>query len=327
VADPLLEVQALTTEFTASGQVIHAVRGVSFRVERGEVVGIVGESGCGKSVTALSIMRLVPSPPGRIVSGSVRLGGLELTGLGRSEIARIRGGRMSMIFQDPFSALNPTMTLGAQITESLLAHRPMPRAQAREEALALLRSVQIPSPEMRFRQYPHEVSGGQRQRVMIAMAFSSQPELVIADEPTTALDVTVQAQILNLMDEFRRKAGSAVLLITHDFGIVAETCDRVLVMYAGQIVEEAATAAILSRPRHPYTQALIRSLPRLEGESGGRLPTIAGRPPDLAQPPAGCAFADRCGRAEERCRSVEPEWRIHAAGGVRCLLADVGEAA
>ncbi|MCX6358457.1 MAG: ABC transporter ATP-binding protein [Armatimonadetes bacterium] len=327
MADPLLEVQGLTTEFTASGQVIHAVRGVSFRVDRGEVVGIVGESGCGKSVTALSVMRLVPNPPGRIVAGSVRLGGLELTSLGRSEMARIRGGRMSMIFQDPFSALNPTMTLGAQITESLLAHRPTPKAQAREEALALLRSVQIPSPEMRFRQYPHEVSGGQRQRVMIAMAFSSQPELVIADEPTTALDVTVQAQILNLMDEFRRRAGSAVLLITHDFGIVAETCDRVLVMYAGQIVEEAPTAAIISRPRHPYTQALIRSLPRLEGASGGRLPTIAGRPPDLAHPPAGCAFADRCDRAEMRCRVTEPEWRSHSAGGVRCLLADLGETA
>ncbi len=327
MADPLLEVQGLTTEFTASGQVVHAVRGVSFRLERGEVVGIVGESGCGKSVTALSIMRLVPNPPGRIVSGSVLLGGLELTGLGRREMARIRGGRMSMVFQDPFSALNPTMTLGAQITESLLAHRPMPKAQAREEALALLRSVQIPSPEMRFRQYPHEVSGGQRQRVMIAMAFSSRPELVIADEPTTALDVTVQAQILNLMDEFRRKAGSAVLLITHDFGIVAETCDRVLVMYAGQIVEEAPTSAILSRPRHAYTQALIRSLPRLEGASGGKLPTIAGRPPDLAQPPAGCAFADRCDRAEERCRVTEPEWRAHAAGGVRCLFADPEETA
>lgn len=316
---PLLQVEDLKTIFRAGGATVQAVRGVSFSIERGETVGIVGESGSGKSVTAFSLMRLVPDPPGRIVAGRVLLDGKDILQLPEREMRQVRGARMSMVFQDPFSSLNPTMTLGEQVAEAIRSHGNVSRGEARAKALDLLRAVRLPSPEMRYRQYPHEVSGGQRQRVMIALAFSSSPSLLIADEPTTALDVTVQAQIMALMADFRDRTSAAVLLITHDFAIVAEACDRVLVMYAGQIVEEASTRAIFSSPLHPYTVGLMESLPKLTGDRRDRLPSIPGRPPDLAALGQGCPFADRCSRVMDVCQKAEPG-RVKAAPGqyVRC---------
>lgn len=302
----LLEVQGLSTRFRTGAGTVQAVRGVSFSVHRGETVGVVGESGCGKSVTALSIMRLVPTPPGEIWAGQVRLSGSDILALPEREMRGIRGGRIGMIFQDPFSSLNPTMTLGDQVTESILIHSKVSRRQARERTLELFRAVHLPSPETRYRQYPHQVSGGQRQRVMIAMAFSTEPDLLIADEPTTALDVTVQAQVMALMREFRDRSGAGVLMITHDLGVVAEMCDRVLVMYAGEVVEEASVTDLFNSPTHPYTRALLQSLPQIDAERSRKLPAIAGQPPDLAALPPGCPFADRCPEALEVCRAVAP---------------------
>lgn len=312
----------LWTEFRTHTGVVQAVRGVSFRVERGETVGIVGESGSGKSVTSLSLMGLVPDPPGRIVRGSVRLDGEELIGRSQKEMEEVRGEKMAMVFQDPFSSLNPTMTLGEQVAEPIRLHKRASRAEAKALVLKLFQSVRIPSPEIRYRQYPHQISGGQRQRVMIAIAFACRPELLIADEPTTALDVTVQAQVLTLMTEMQRESNAGVILITHDLGVVAEVCDRVLVMYAGTVVESGTADQIFHRPRHPYTQALLESLPQINADRSKRLPSIPGQPPDLARLPSGCPFFDRCAkRMDDVCTQREPDPVSPEPGQtVRCFL-------
>lgn len=318
---PLLEVANLATHFRVGTRAVPAVRNVTFEIRRGEMVGLVGESGCGKSVTALSILRLLPHPPACVVAGSVRLDGADILQMTRRELLGIRGRRIAMVFQDPFSSLNPTMTLGAQIMEAIRIHTSASHREALQRAISLLRSVRIPAPEQYLRRYPHEVSGGQRQRVMIAMAFACQPDLILADEPTTALDVTVQAQVLALMTELRRETGTAILLITHDLGVVAETCDRVLVMYAGSIVEEAPVDELFRSPRHPYTRGLLASLPSLRGSRIRRLPSIPGQPPVLTDQPSGCAFSERCSEVMPECRHAEPE-RVAFADGtaVRCHL-------
>jgi oligopeptide transport system ATP-binding protein len=321
VSPPLLQVENLHTEFRTSAGTVRAVRGVTFEVYRGETLGIVGESGSGKSVTSLSLLRLIPEPPGKISAGSVLLEGVNLLELSQREMQQVRGGRISMIFQDPFSSLNPTMTLGEQVAEAVRAHAKVSRREARDRALELFRAVRIPSPELRLKQYPHQISGGQRQRVMIAIAFSTNPQLLIADEPTTALDVTVQAQIMSLMSDLQKRTDAAILLITHDLGVVAEMCDRVLVMYAGQIVEEGTAEQLFRVPRHPYTVGLLESLPQLNEEPGYRLKSIPGQPPDLARLGRGCPFADRCPRVMDICRIEEPG-RTEVAPGqwVRCHL-------
>ncbi|MCC6730242.1 MAG: ABC transporter ATP-binding protein [Chthonomonadales bacterium] len=323
--EPLLRVDNLHTRFRTSDSVVEAVRGVSFHVDPGEVVGLVGESGSGKSVTALSLMRLLPDPPARVEVGTVRFEGRDLLGLSERDMTGLRGGRMAMVFQDPFSALNPTMTLGEQVAEAARCHGAASHAEARRQALDLLRAVRIPSPELRYRQYPHQVSGGQRQRVMIAMAFAGEPSLLIADEPTTALDVTVQAQIMSLMADLQRRTGAAVLLITHDLGIVAEMCDRVLVMYAGQVVESAPVDRVFHAPSHPYTVGLLRSLPPMEGPRHARLSSIPGQPPDLAALAPGCPFAPRCPLVMEVCRERAPE-PVEVAPGhtARCHAVKAG---
>lgn len=321
MAEPLLQVQDLHTRFTTPTGVVHAVRGVSFAVRRGETVGLVGESGSGKSVTALSIMRLLPEPPARIRAGRVLLDGEDLLGLPPRAMQDVRGRRIAMVFQDPFASLNPTMRLGDQVAEAIQAHGRVSRREALARSLDLFRAVHLPAPEARLHQYPHQVSGGQRQRVMIAMAFALRPDVLIADEPTTALDVTVQAQIMALMSEFQERTGAAILLITHDLGLVAEMCDRVLVMYAWQIVEEGSARQVFHSPRHPYTVGLLESLPQLHEERASRLRSIPGQPPDLADLPTGCAFADRCPRVMEVCRREAPP--VHSAGQgswARCHL-------
>jgi peptide/nickel transport system ATP-binding protein len=252
-------------------------------------------------------MKLVPDPPGRIVRGSVLLDGADVLTMGARELRAVRGGRIAMVFQDPFSSLNPTMTLGAQIIEAIQAHAPLGGRQAHERAVELLRAVHMPEPEMRMRRYPHQVSGGQRQRVMVAMAFACNPDLIIADEPTTALDVTVQAQVLALMTDLCERTGAAILLITHDLGIVAETCGRMMVMYAGRIVEEGSVEDVFRAPRHPYTEGLLASLPDMTGPRRPRLPSIPGQPPALTDEQPGCRFADRCPKVMEVCRTAEPD--------------------
>ncbi len=300
---------------------MRAVRGLSFSIRQAETVGIVGESGSGKSVTALSLMRLVPTPPGRIVSGTVLLDGEDVLTMSSGRLREMRGGRMSMVFQDPFSSLNPTMTLGAQVSEAIRAHSRVSAREAMDRTLELFRAVRIPSPELRLRQYPHQISGGQRQRVMIALAFSTSPSLLIADEPTTALDVTVQAQIMALMADFQKRTDAAILLITHDLGVVAEMCDRVLVMYAGRIVEEGTVEQIFRTPKHPYTVGLLESLPQLTAERAQRLKSIPGQPPDLASLPSGCPFSDRCPKVMDICHPREPEPTEPAPGQwTRCYL-------
>jgi peptide/nickel transport system ATP-binding protein len=309
---PLLEVQELVTRFAvADGGELRAVDGVSFEVGAGRAVGLVGESGSGKSVTALSILRLVRDPPGRVVGGQVRFRGRDLLALSEREMRAVRGDQISMIFQEPMTSLNPVMSTGDQVAEPLLLHRNMSRAAARAEALALYRKVGIADPERRLHDYPHQMSGGMRQRVMIAMALACRPSLLIADEPTTALDVTVQAQILDLLAELRRELGMALLLITHDLGVVAEVCDDVVVMYAGHVVERAPAAVLFARPRHPYTVGLLRSLPPLRTADElraprSRLPEIPGMVPRLDQLPVGCRFQDRCDRVQARCRTEAP---------------------
>ncbi len=321
MSDTLLSVQNLHTEFRTGAGVVPAVRGVTFDVQRSETVGVVGESGSGKSVTALSLMRLIPSPPGKVTQGTIDFDGRNLLTLSPREMRQVRGGKISMVFQDPFSALNPTMTLGAQVMESILAHSKMSKSDARNRAIELLRSVRIPSPELRMKSYAHQISGGQRQRVMIAMAFSTDPQLIIADEPTTALDVTVQAQIMALMDDFRTRTKASIVLITHDLGVVAEICQRVLVMYAGQIVEEAPVKSIFAAPKHPYTIGLLESLPDLSAGSAERLKSIPGQPPDLLNLKLGCAFADRCPKVMDVCRAVEPSLiQVETGQSVRCHL-------
>jgi len=310
---PLLEVTDLRTHFFTREGVVRAVDGVSFSVEKGKTLGIVGESGCGKSVTALSIMGLIPKPPAKIVSGSVVFEDRDLTKLTEKQLENVRGRQIAMIFQDPMTCLNPTLTIGLQITETMLRHLDMTKHDARKRAAEILDEVGIPRAAERLDDYPHRFSGGMRQRVMIAIALSCNPKLLIADEPTTALDVTIQAQILDLLDDLRREYEMAMILITHDMGVIAEVADEVAVMYAGQIVEQAAAVELFDRPEHPYTEALLGALPQLEGDGirEGRLTSIPGRPPDLINPPESCRFAARCPYAgfDDSCAKEPPALR------------------
>ncbi len=308
----LLEVQDLRTHFFTREGVVRAVDGVDFSVEAGKTLGIVGESGSGKSVTALSIMGLIPKPPAEIVSGSVVYEGTDLTKLSEKKLEDIRGREIAMIFQDPMTSLNPTLTIGTQITETIRRHYDVSRAQSRKKAIELLEEVRIPRASDRLDDYPHRFSGGMRQRVMIAIALSCDPKLLIADEPTTALDVTVQASVLDLLDDLRHRHKMAMIIITHDMGVVAEAADDIIVMYAGQVVEHASTLDLFDNPEHPYTEALLGALPQLEGEGirEGRLTAIPGRPPDLLDPPEACRFAPRCIYAGgDSCTDRAPELR------------------
>ena len=300
----ILEVDNLQTHFFTRDGVVRAVDGVSYSLEKGETLGVVGESGCGKSISALSILRLVPAP-GRIVGGAIRFQGENLLEKTGSQMRALRGNRISMIFQEPMTSLNPVLTIGRQIAETLVLHQNLSRKAATERAEEMLRLVHIPEPRRRIRQYPHELSGGMRQRVMIAMALACNPQVLIADEPTTALDVTIQAQILELMQELKEKLGTAVILITHDLGVVAETAQRVVVLYAGRKVEEASVEALFASPLHPYTRGLMSAMPHLAGAQT-RLTEIPGMVPSLLGGVTGCAFAPRCPRASERCRREAP---------------------
>ena len=307
----LLEVEDLRTYFKTREGEVHAVDGVSFEVEEGGVLGIVGESGCGKSVTSLSIMGLVQSP-GRVVSGAIRFDGRDLTTMSEKALENVRGKQISMIFQDPMTSLNPTLTIGTQITETVRRHLGLSKADAEKRAVSLLEEVHIPDAKRRVKDYPHRFSGGMRQRVMIAIALSCNPKLLIADEPTTALDVTVQAGVLELLDELRRDHGMTMIIISHNMGVIAETAEQVLVMYAGQVVEQASVNDLFDRPEHPYTEALLGSLPHIDDQDprNGRLATIPGRPPDLLAPPEACRFAARCKYAgRDDCATVPPELR------------------
>jgi len=322
---PLLEVTDLRTYFTTDAGVARAVDGVSLRVEAGETLGIVGESGCGKTVTALSILRLIPTPPGEIVSGSsIRFNDEELLKAKPARLREIRGNAISMIFQEPMTSLNPVFTVGHQIEEVLRLHRGLSKREARAAGVDLLAEVGIPEPDQRYDCYPHQMSGGMLQRVMIAIALSCEPSLLIADEPTTALDVTIQAQILDLLVSLQRSHGMALLLITHDLGVIAEVCDRVVVMYGGQIVETGTTSDILTRPEHPYTQGLLASLPGIGGRDV-RLKSIPGTVPSAVDWPEGCRFRDRCSFAWERCTESAPDL-LPVDGGsgrtARCWLHD-----
>jgi oligopeptide transport system ATP-binding protein len=306
---PLLEVSGLTTRFRTERGELTAVDDVSFALDAGRTLAIVGESGSGKSVTALSLMRLIPDPPGRIAAGRVVFEGQDLLQLSEAQMRSIRGDRIAMIFQEPMSSLNPALTVGLQVAEPINVHRKTPWVQALDMARALLERVRIPDAAHRLHTWPHQYSGGMRQRTMIAMALACQPKLIIADEPTTALDVTVQAQILDLLKELTRETGAALILITHDLGVVARYADEVVVMYAGRVVEQAPAAELYARPRHPYTRGLLASIPRLDGEAGTRLVPISGSPPDLAALPPGCAFAPRCSRADAACTREWPALR------------------
>jgi peptide/nickel transport system ATP-binding protein len=313
----VLDVKGLQTVFFTNSGLFRAVDDVSFSIRRGETLAIVGESGCGKSVTALSIMRLVPDPPGRIVGGSIVLEGTELLALDEDKMREIRGNRISMIFQEPMTSLNPVMRIGDQITEAVRLHRPMTRKQAWEQAVEMLRLVRIPVPERRALDYPHQLSGGMRQRAMIAMALACRPALLIADEPTTALDVTIQAQILALILELQQELGMGLILITHDLGVVAQTAQRVIVMYAGKKVEEADVETLFECPRHPYTRGLMASIPSVPSagaKADVRLVEIPGMVPSLTRLPKGCAFAPRCGLAIARCREEYPPLQDFGAG-------------
>jgi len=308
---PLLEVEDLQTHFATPGGVIRAVNGVSYHLNAGETLGVVGESGCGKSVTALSILRLISSPPGRIVGGAIRFEGRDLLELSEPEMEQIRGNDISMIFQEPMTSLNPIYTVGKQISEVIALHQRLSRKDAMDGAIEMLRRVSIPEPERRAHAYPHQMSGGMRQRVMIAMALACNPKVLIADEPTTALDVTIQAQILDLIRDLRERLGTAVILITHDLGVVAENADRVVVMYAGRKVEEANVDELFDHPGHPYTKGLLGSIPQLDAAAWAtserpRLIEIKGMVPSLAHLPRGCAFAPRCGFATDECHAMIP---------------------
>ena len=310
-AEGVLEIVDLRTHFFTADGVVRAVDGVSYAVRSGETLGVVGESGCGKSVTALSILRLVADPPGRIVGGAVRFSGTNLLDLTEREMEGIRGNEISMIFQEPMTSLNPLLTAGRQIAEAIALHRGMSRREAMEAAIEMLRRVHIPEPAQRAHAYPHQLSGGMRQRVMIAMAVSCNPKLLIADEPTTALDVTIQAQILDLIRELQETLGTAVILITHDMGVVAENADRVVVMYAGRKVEEAGAKDLFEFPGHPYTRGLLGSIPNVEAAAHtrtrrARLNEIKGMVPSLANLPKGCTFAPRCSLASDQCREAFP---------------------
>ncbi len=321
----LLQIEDLRTHFLTRDGVVRAVDGVSFAIDAGETLALVGESGCGKSVTALSVLRLIASPPGKIVSGALLFQGKDLLGLDEREMRALRGNDISMIFQEPMTSLNPVLTVGRQIAEALRTHRGLGRAEAHAGAVQMLRQVDIPEPGRRAEEYPHQLSGGMRQRVMIAMALACQPRLLIADEPTTALDVTIQAQILDLMRAMKEKTGAAIVLITHDLGVVAEMAQRVVVMYAGRKVEEAPVASLFASPRHPYTRGLLASVPRLGEVARGarRLAEIPGVVPSLKEEIAGCVFAPRCAHATIQCKRAYPP--LEDKGGahsVACWEAD-----
>jgi oligopeptide transport system ATP-binding protein len=305
--DAILSVRDLRTYFHTDEGVVKAVDGVSFDIRKGEVMGIVGESGSGKSVTAMSILGLIPVPPGRIESGQIMWKGRDLLTLSNKELRKVRGGEIAMIFQDPMSSLNPVFTIGNQIEEMIRTHQPLSRSEARKKAIDMLGLVGIPRPAERVDDYPHQFSGGMRQRAMIAMALACEPELLICDEPTTALDVTVQAQVLEVIENSARQLGAAILLITHDLGVVAGMTDRVAVMYGGQIVEQAGVEDLFYRPRMPYTWGLLSSIPRVDQLGGGRLLPIPGAPPLMSRPPAGCRFSPRCAFKVDACSAAVPE--------------------
>ena len=318
-AVPLLDVYDLHTQFDTPAGVVRAVDGVSYSLRSGETLGVVGESGCGKSVTALSILRLVSSPPGRIAGGAIRFEGTDLLTLSESEMEKVRGNRISMIFQEPMTSLNPLLTVGRQISEAVALHQRLSQRAAMDRAVDMLRRVHMPEPEQRVHAFPHQLSGGMRQRVMIAMALSCNPKVLIADEPTTALDVTIQAQILDLMRELRDTLGTAIILITHDMGVVAENADRVVVMYAGRKVEEAPVDELFERPAHPYTRGLLGSIPSLDlvgrvPRGRSRLNEIKGMVPSLFNLPKGCSFAPRCAMATDHCHAVAPKLELHRTG-------------
>ncbi|VTU34170.1 Stage 0 sporulation protein KD [Variovorax sp. PBS-H4] len=321
--EPVLEVQDLRTHFDTLAGTVRSVDGVSFTVRAGRTLGVVGESGCGKSVTALSVLRLVPMPPARM-SGTVRLRGTDLLRLSEREMRQIRGNRISMIFQEPMTSLNPVLTVGRQIAETVQLHQKLGRADALVRAMEMLRVVQIPEPGRRVNEYPHQLSGGMRQRVMIALALACNPEVLIADEPTTALDVTIQAQILDLIKRLQKELGMGVVMITHDLGVVAESCDRVIVMYAGRKVEEADVLDLFDRPQHPYTRALMASMPSMNS-SGTRLAEIPGMVPAPHELGGGCAFAARCPHANARCTAETPSLVEQGAGhAVACFAVAEG---
>jgi peptide/nickel transport system ATP-binding protein len=324
-AAPLLEIRDLVTQFSTENGVVRAVDGVSLAIPAGRTLGVVGESGCGKSVTALSVMRLIPSPPGAIAGGSIRYRGEDLLRFSEARMRQVRGNHISMIFQEPMTSLNPVFTTGEQVAEAVRLHQNASRRAASEVAVEMFRMVGIPSPEDRIRSYPHEMSGGMRQRVMIAMALACKPDLLIADEPTTALDVTIQAQILELLQRLQRELGMSIMLITHDLGVVADTCDEVVVMYAGRVVERAGTLELFEAPRHHYTAGLLRSVPTYHASRRdpaatphARLQEIKGMVPSLHELPRGCKFQDRCPAVADRCRAEEPSLTALGAREVRC---------
>ena len=328
----LLEIRDLVTQFDTTAGTVQAVDGISYTVEEGETVAVVGESGCGKSVSALSVLRLIPDPPGRIAGGSIHFMGRDLLSLDEEEIREIRGRDIGMVFQEPMTSLNPVLSVGVQLTETILRHRDVPSAAAEERALDLLRMVGISEPERRLRQYPHHLSGGMRQRVMIALALSCEPKLIIADEPTTALDVTIQAQILELMKDLTKRLGASLIVITHNLGVVARYADRVNVMYAGRIIESGSARQIYHHPRHPYTLGLLASVPRLDQPRGTRLVPIEGQPPDLTRLDGGCSFRPRCRFVEPACAEARPPLvRVESVGSghdAACFRsAALGEAA
>ena len=323
MSSPLLEIRGLKTHFATDDGWLHAVDGVDLTIDHGETVAVVGESGCGKTVTAMTVLKLIAMPPGRIVAGQVLYRGRDLVPLSSNEMRQIRAKEIAIVFQEPMTSLNPVYTVGDQIAEVVRLHEGLSRKAAIERAIEMLKLVHIPTADQRVHDYPHQFSGGMRQRVMIAMALSCQPKLLIADEPTTALDVTIQAQILELLAELKAKFGMALMLITHAMGVVAETAQRVVVMYAGKVIEEAPVGELFAHPRHPYTQGLIRSIPRIDTAATHktRLETIAGVVPKLIAPPEGCRFATRCKFAQERCVSATPPLREVAPGHkVACVL-------
>lgn len=319
--EPILQVKDLHVSFSVHGGEVKAVRGVSFEVGKGETVAIVGESGSGKSVTAQTLMRLIPSPPSIIKQGEIIFQGKNLLNYSDKEMEAIRGKDMGMIFQDPMTSLNPTIRVGKQITEGLIKHQGLSQAEAKARAIEMLKLVGIKNAEVRFNQYPHEFSGGMRQRVMIAIALACRPSLLIADEPTTALDVTIQAQIINVMKDMQKRLGTSIIMITHDLGVVAGMCDRVIVMYAGEVVETGTKWEIFKNPQHPYTRGLLRSMPRLDQKKDEPLIPIVGTPPDLISPPQGCPFAARCEHAMKVCGPMNPaETNFSETHKARCWL-------
>lgn len=324
--EPLLKVDNLSTHYFTRAGAVKAVDGISFSVGEGETVGIVGESGCGKSATVLSIMRLIPNPPGRIVNGEIVFhsgngsGTVDLRTVSESTMQRIRGNAISMVFQDPMTSLNPVLTIGWQLCEPLQIHMGLNKREARNRSIELLKLVNIPSPENRLKDYPHQFSGGMRQRVMIAMAMACNPRLLIADEPTTALDVTIQAQILELMKQLQQELNMSVIIITHDLGVVSEVCDRVIVMYAGQIIESAPVDELFDNPKHPYTRGLLRSIPKLGSTVKQRIEPIEGVPPNLVSLPMGCRFAPRCPSQHEKCLTNPPLKSVATSHDCACWL-------